>query len=312
MKQLQHKVIVKVALAAILLALINVPFLDTSMASAKAKPCLTMGTAVVIAGKSVDTCAVFYRTGSAIHVEKDSTRARYGLVFVTRTQSPQSATLINRGGASVSVPIELVPLSIRTGKALSQYLFRAALRTGKVVSLKPFLYVPTSTMVKPFRGTQFIGTVNNLSPSDGVGASAWMRWNFSDLDSQKQLQGQFVNLNSGVRSSPIMEPPAPCEAPLNNGDLATAWYSQVLGTTEGLSLYWDPAMHMPMDSELVVVMGSGVSYMASTPSINVLMKSKFDTGRQYSFNIHGNPMGTPYQFTGSFSAQTPVRPCSVN
>jgi len=311
-KQLQNKMTVKVVLATILLAFINVPFLDTSMASAKSKPCLTMGKAVAIAGKSVDTCAVFYQTGSAIQVEKDSASARYGLVSVTRTQPPQSATLIDRGGTSVAVPIELVPLSMRTGKALSQYLFRAGLLKGKVVSLKPFLYVPLSTMVKPFRDTQFIGTVNNLSPSEGVGASAWMRWNFSTLNSQKRLSGQFVNLNSAIRIGPILEPPAPCQPPLNNGEVPTAWYSGVLGTSEKLSLYWDPAMHMPMDSELVVVMGSGVSYMTSTPSINALMKSKLDTRRKFSFNIHGNPVGTPYQFTGTFSTKTPVRPCSVN
>jgi hypothetical protein len=311
-KQLQNKMIVKVVLATMLLALINVPFLDTSMASAKTKPCLTMGRAVAIASISVDTCAVFYHTGSAIHVEKDSTSARYGLVFVTRTQPPQSSTLINRSGESVSVPINLVPKSILSGKTLSQYLFRAGLRKGKVVSLKPFLYVPLSTMVKPFRDTQFIGTVNNLSPSDGVGPGAWMRWNFSTLNSQKQLSGQFVNLNSAIRIGPILEPPAPCQPPLNNGEVPTEWYSRVLGTSEKLSLYWDPAMHMPMDSELVVVMGSGVSYMTSTPSINALMKSKLDTRRKFSFNIHGNPVGTPYQFTGTFSAQTPVRACSLN
>jgi hypothetical protein len=309
-KQFLPKTVVKVVLAALTLAIVNVPFVETSLASAKIKPCLSMGQAIDVAGKSVDSCATFYPTGSAIHIEKDSQAASYGLMLVSLTAPPQTATLTNRDGVSIPVPIELVPESLRTDKTLSQYLFRAGLRKGKVVSLKPVLFVPTSTMVKPFANTQFIGTVNNLMPSDGIGLSAWMRWNFSKVNSEERLQGRFVNLNSAVRSSPTLKPPALCKAPLNNGVVPTAWYSPILGITDGLTLYWDPAMHMPMDSELVVVMGSGVSYMTSTPSINVLMKTKLDTRRAYSFSIHGNPMGTPSQFTGFFSAQKPVRSCT--
>jgi hypothetical protein len=200
-------------------------------------------------------------------------------------------------------------VSLRTDKTLSQFLFRVNFRQGKVDSLKPFLYVPASTMVKPFGKMQFIGSVKNLMPTDGIAASAWMRWNFSKLDAQQKMQGTFANLNSALRSGPLLKPLAPCQAPLNNGVVQTAWYSRTLGTTDKLSLYWDPAMHRPMDSELVVLMGSGVSYMTSTPSINALMKNKFDTGREYSFSIHGNPMGTPSQFTGFFSTQTPIRSC---
>ena len=312
MKQFLPKIVVKVVLAALTLAVVNVPFVETSLASAKVnvKPCLLLGQAIDVAGNPVDSCATFYRTGSAIHIEKDNKAASYGLLLVSLTAPPQTATLTNRDGVSIPVPIELVPESLRTEKTLSQYLFRAGLRKGKVVSLKPFLYVPTSTMVKPFANTQFIGTVNNLMPSDGINASAWMRWNFSKVNVEEKLQGRFVNLNSAVRSSPTLKPPAPCKAPLNNGAVPTAWYSPVLGTAEGLSLYWDPAMHMPMDSELVVVMGSGVSYMTSTPSLNVLLKTNLDTRRKFTFSIHGNPMGTPYQFTGFFTVQKPARSCT--
>ena len=314
MKQFLVKTTIKVAVAATVLAILNVQFVEAATAGgvAKVKPCASMGKTVALAGKPVDSCATFYRTGSAIHIEKDSTTVRYGVVLVTLTQPPQTATLINRDGVSVPLPINLVPMSLHADKTAAQYIFRAGVRKSKIVSLKPVLFVPTSTMVKPFGNTQFIGTVNNLQPSDGIDASAWVRWNFLKLNKKQELQGKFVNLNSAVRSSPIMEPPAPCQAPLNNGDVSTSWYSRILGTSDGLSMSWNPAMHTPLDSELVIAMGSGITYMTSTPSINVLMKSNMDTGRPYSFTIHGNPMGTPYQFTGSFSAQTPVRPCSVN
>jgi len=268
-----------------------------------------MGKAVTIAGKPVDTCASFYLKDSAIHVESDSAAASYGVLIVSLTEPPQTAVMLTRDGTSIPVPIDLVPVALRTDKTLAQYLFRAGFRNGKVDSLKPFLYVPASTMVKPFGKMQFTGAVKNMTPTDGIAPSAWMRWNFSKLDAEQKMQGTFANLNSAIRSGPLLKPVAPCQAPLNHGVVPTAWYSRTLGTTQGLSLYWEPAMHRPLDSELVVVMGSGVSYMTSTPSINVLIKNKFDTGREYTFSIHGNPMGTPYQFTGLFAAQTPVRSC---
>ena len=287
--------------------------LETSQARTVAapKPCLTMGKPILVAGKAVATCTAFYKTGSAIHIERDTKTTRYGLAIVSLSQPP-TATLTNRSGVQTPLAVKFVPAVLHGKKELSQYLFRATLRNGKIMSAKPVLYVPVGTMVKPFGSTQFIGTVNNLKPDDGIDSSAWMRWNFSKLNAQQKMQGRFVNLNSAVRINPILEPPAPCQAPLNNGPALTAWYSQVLGTAESLSLYWDPGMHMPMDSELVVVMGSGLSYMTSTPSINVLMRKNLDIAREYSFTIHGNPMGTPYQFTGNFSPVMPTRACTLD
>ena len=285
----------------------------TSQASTSAtpKPCLTMGKPIRVAGTSVATCASFHKTGSAIHIERDTMTARYGLAIVSLSQPP-TATLTDRAGVESLLSVKFVPAVLHGKKELSQYIFRATLRNGKIMSAKPVLYVPVGTMVKPFGSTQFIGTVNNLKPDEGIDSSAWMRWNFSKLNTQQKMKGRFVNLNSAVRINSILEPPAPCQAPLNNGPALTAWYSRVLGTAESLSLYWDPGMHMPMDSELVVAMGSGLSYMTSAPSINVLMRKNLDMARKYSFNIHGNPMGTPYQFTGNFSPVMPTRACTLD
>ena len=311
MNQFLRNLAAKAALGTLVISAVTVSSVETSAATTSGKPCLVMGAAVSVAHKPVSTCAAFYKKGTAIHIVKDIPTTRYGIVLVPTTRPAQSAVLINRDGAQTTMPIKFVPTGLRSDPVISQYIFRATLRKGKIIGLKPFLFVPTETMVKPFAQSQFIGTVHNMSPASGIASTAWMRWNFTNIDVEHKLQGRFVNLNSAVRASPILEPPAPCRAPLNNGGATSAWYSKTLGTSESMTMFWDPAMHAPMDSELVVVTGSGVSYMTSAPSINTLLKAKLDTTRDYSFTIHGNPMGTPYQFTGSFTALTTVRSCTL-
>ena len=280
-------------------------------------PCKFMGLRIKLDNFSVPSCANFYTHSSAIHLPADSPTAIYGVVVCNMAQSDLSATFYDRKNQTRKLPKGFVPKSIRGVKSAAQYVFKASLRSGKIIGLHPVLYIPTSTMVKPFSNSQYIGSVNNFAPVEGINTSDWVRWDFSTVDSSKKLAGTFVNLNKSVRASQMMEPPAPCEPALSVLEESTGWYTKIFGTNDAISLYWDPGMHTQMDSEYVVAMNSGITYMTGAPSINTLLAKTVRISAVTSWSIHGNPVGTPYNFepglglgfvTG-FSAKTPLVSC---
>jgi len=295
-------------------------FVTSPISAIVAKPCAKMGATIKVAEIVIPTCKVFYATKSAIRYPADSSAVKYGVAVVGESGSNSSATFFDRKNRQVLFQSSLVPKALSNKKEAVQYIFQATFRKQKIVALKPILFVPTSTMLKPFVNSQFLGQVNNLTPAVGISDSDWIRWNFDRVDAQGKLQGTFVNLKNSVRESQMMEPPAPCAPALLSLEGDTKWYSNIFGTTDGISMYWDPGMHSRMNSEYVVSMGSGITYMSGAPSINTLLNKTVNIGKVAQWSIHGNPMGTPYMFnkglglgfTPGFSAQTPVTNCSAN
>jgi len=301
----------------ILLAFVAGLIISPSSAS-PVKSCLSMGNKIKVERVSVPTCKQFYASGSAIKFPVDSKTAKYGVVVAGETGSSLKATFFDRNNKQTNIAQSLIPKTLVDKKQAVQYIFQATLRKQKIVSVKPVLFVPTGTMLKPFVNSQFLGQINNLTPAVGINDSDWIRWNFNQVDVHGKLQGAFVNLKTSVRTSQMTEPPATCASALLSLEGDTKWYSNVFGTTDDISMYWDPGMHSRMNSEYVVLVGSGITYMSGAPSINTLLNKTVNIGKVAQWSIHGNPMGTPYMFdkglgagfTPGFSKQTPVIACS--
>ena len=277
--------------------------------AATAKPCASLGKAVQLNGVSVPVCAALYASGSAIRLPRDTTAVRYGVLSTLST-----AHLLLRTGKQLSVRSTLVPKAPQVGagaKSYSQVIYRAAVRGGKVSRLVPALFVPTTTPLRAYRQKLFIGEINNLGATDGLPASDFVRLDFSGtFSADGALKGTFANLTQSVRRNSILEPPAPCEAALLGLDQArNDWYAPILGNSANITMAWDPAMHGPLDSELVIYLSSGISYMTHSPTLLELMTGHIDAAAQQQFSIHGNPMGTPAWFTGSFQTAFPLRTC---
>ena len=306
------KIISSILLAVLAGSIVN------PVAAAPTKACSLVGISIKIAKVSVPTCNEFYSRGSAIKFPADTAAFKYGVVASAGSSASSNATFFDRNNKQILFAQSLLPKPLANKKEAVQYIFRATFNKKKITSIQPVLFVPASTMLKPFIGTQFLGAVHNLIPADGINNDDWIRWNFNQLDSHDTLQGTFVNLNNSVRVSQLLEPPAPCAFALLSLESDTEWYSRIVGTTDAISMYWDPAMHSRMNSEFVVAMGTGITYMATAPTINVLLKSTMNIQSVTTWTIHGNPMGTPYMFdkgmglgfVPGFSQQTPVVGCS--
>ena len=175
----------------------------------------------------------------------------------------------------------------------------------------PALFVPLTAPPNAYRNKVFIGEVTNLLPATGVPPTDFVRMDFSAAFTDKSaLKGTFTNLTQSVRRSQMIEPPAPCQAALTGLDTArNDWYSAIFGSNKAITLVWDPAMHAPQDSELVNYVGGGIGYMTHSPTLLELMKGHIDVTAAKQFMIHGNPMGTPASFSGSFQNQFPIRTC---
>ncbi|MBU6347825.1 MAG: hypothetical protein KGQ38_04355 [Actinomycetales bacterium] len=300
-----------------LLGLSGALLLQNAQAKSVAKPCSKMANSVKVGNTTVPTCAKFYSSKPAIKSPADSKNEKYGVVVVGESGSDSVGALYDRSKKQTSFPAKLVPLPLRGKPEAVQYLFRAKLVKSKIVKLTPVLYVPKLTMLQPFENTQFLGQVNNLTPAEGINESEFIRWHFNNSDNQNRVVGRFMNLNDSVRMSQMVEPPAPCATSLATLQGSGDWYTKILGKSDEIYLQWFPAMHTRMDSEFVVQMSDGASYMSGAPTINALLKQKMDISKISSFTIHGNPMGTPYQFTTGlgmgyspgFSVQTSAPSC---
>ena len=169
-------------------------------------------------------------------------------------------------------------------------------------------------MIRPFINTSFVGEVNNMSPPDGIPVAQWVRWDFGSAFSSyslgqntiRALDGTFVNLHNSTTFSPCkLCDVLVCEPSLCANASACAWYEGFWGASPAMQLYWNPAMHLPGDSEFVPVFSSAITYMSGAPRPNELLVSNVDLTKEYTFVIHGTPIGTPQNFTGRFAPLLP-------
>lgn len=280
-------------------------------AAATAKPCREMGPSIVINGTTTPVCRALYATGAAIRFPNDGPTTRYGALN-TLTE----ATFVDRSGKQVPVKPALVPKTPNVGvgglKSYAQIIYRATLNKGKITKVAPALFVPVTVPLQAYKQQAFIGEANNLSAGEGVPATDFVRMDFSTtFNADGALMGRFTNLTKSVRRDQMTEPPAPCMAALLGLDQPrNDWYSAVLGTSGTIRLVWDPAMHAPQDSELVIYVGSGIGYMTHSPTLLELMSSHIKPSAQMQFTIHGNPIGTVAWFSGSFQPKFPVVECT--
>ncbi|MEI7655311.1 MAG: hypothetical protein WCJ22_00875 [Actinomycetes bacterium] len=289
-----------------------------SHAAAAPTPCAAMGTAIKVGAIKVPACSAFHKGSIAIKFPVDTATTAYGMVYERSTgmfgmpaaDRNSSAVFVDRNSKETTATGALVPKSLQGARSLVQYIFKATKQRGRIKTLAPVLFVPLGTMVKPFAGLEFRGTVASMGAPDNIDPNAWVRWDMNSHIANGKLGGDFTNLNKSVKTGMMFEPPSPCAysllAPLN-GD----WFSKVLGTSPRIHLEWNPAMHTAGDSEFVMFMGSGVSYMTAGPRVHDLLKSNLDPQGYREFTIHGNPMGAPYKFQGMFGPNQPGPLCNV-
>ena len=332
----------RLAVVAIIAAASGMGVVVAAPAAAAVQPCAAMGSPVYVGKVRVPVCTAFAKGSTAVRLPADTANSVYGMVsegfggimgarragavgqngtrFAQSGQRARAQTgnaptaaayLTTRSGKQVLGQASLVPTALRGKQTLMQFLFKATLKNGKLATLTPILFVPLSTMVKPFIGLQFAGSLANLNATEGVPESAVFRWNFGTSINNGSLSGTFPSLNSTVLAWAMREPPRDiCAEALRSNDAATAWYSPVLGISGLIRISWNPAMHAPGDSELVVFMDGGASYMTSAPRLHELLRTNINPWQERTFTIHGNPMGTPYAFTGQFMPTAALTPCT--
>jgi len=91
--------------------------------------------------------------------------------------------------------------------------------------------------------------------------------------------------------------------------------SQVVLVSQPLTLWCttpcsrrSPAMHAPLDSELVPVFSNHVSYMSGILTPLDLLVSNVNLTEEFAFVIHGTPIGVLRFFRGSFVKRGPPVP----
>lgn len=273
-------------------------------------PCLKMAKLVSINGAKTQVCEQLYRSAAGIRLPNDTREVAFGMLNTLGT-----ATFITRTNKSLPVKPGLLPKTPNVGvgglKSFAQIIYQASLKRGKITRLKPALFVPVTTPLLAYRNQTFIGDVTNLLPDADVPQTDFVRMDFGGtFTPEGALKGSFANLTRSVRRNQLVEPPAPCEAALLGTDTArNDWYIKIFGSNPEIKLVWDPAMHTPLDSELVVYVGGSIGYMTHSPTLLELMKRHIDTAATKQFMIHGNPMGTPANFTGAFQPSFPLRTC---
>ena len=176
-------------------------------------------------------------------------------------------------------------------------------------------------MMLPFRNHSFIGTVINSEPlPEGIKSTYWFRWDLSSSvglfdrnpyasdQSVWALDGTFVNLYQGVLDGDI------CRSGLIKDDATSEWFEHAVGNGTDLKFYWYSDMHFSLDSEFVPFFSNQVSYMTSLPNPAMLLASNVVVeGKEFSFVIHGTPVGVLQYFSGRFSKQLPPAiGCGIN
>jgi hypothetical protein len=209
------------------------------------------------------SCAVFHQTGAPLVVPGDTPSTRFGTLLLDYMGATK---LVDRAGAqwqllpSARPAINATLLDALQSAGWSHGLVVTGTfsKAGNLTGFRPLFHLPYATMLSPFKGTKFVGTITALGPPAGVNATAWVRWNFAAAvnstgaaKSQTRLPGVIVNLDRGVKEG------GRCQRALCATKAQCDFYTRTFGTSASMTLMWDPAMHNQQDSELVGRPGAG-------------------------------------------------------
>jgi len=198
------------------------------------------------------------------------------------------------------------------------FLFKANLnrRTRTISSISLAVYVPVETMVLPWAKTSFTGKIFNYNPEINVTQGAVTRFSFGDTIVTNPYRGQYssafpmlpgkiLNWNKSIRVRNTCVPPL-CAS--NNTDCQ--WYQKFWGEDGNIGIYWDPAMHAPGDTEMVIVFSNGVSYMSRGQRIIELLRARVKvTDKVFTFIVHGTPVNTLQHVAGKFTKAGGTQNC---
>ncbi len=243
-------------------------------------------------------CLSFYSNKSAIKVPVDTAIVKFGLL---------RDTFVTRDGESFSVAKDVKLPKYQRASEGEEWILRATLSGSKVSKIEPWLHVPLSTKLLKLRNSTFEGTISAL----GGEKSSWLRIDFSNLVIPKVsmstfVTGSIVNLDKSVKS--LVNGKYVCQKSLYGSSTSKLFLAPVVGLLNSVQIYWDPAMHSPGDSEIVLVLSSGVSYMTRTQSVLNLMVEK-ERVEQSVFMIHGNPMFVPAEIKGVWKKKMSLEYC---
>lgn len=294
-------------------------------------PCMITSNVLISAfNVTVTSCKQLHQGKQGIILPLDTSSVKYGGLSISGFSQP-SASFIDQKGNSHSVPKSTIPSYIPSpyfvslGQSLSQMIWKAQILKGVVQNLTLVLFVDPEALVLPFRNLTFIATIHNSPPlPDGVNPSYWSRWDFTSATEPfpsynekasqvPALKGTFTNLLRNVVYTPSkVSQVVICEkgllssqANVNEED----WFTRSVGNHSDLLLFWFPDMHMPFDSELVVVFSNQVTYMTALPTVYQLLSENINITRSYTFIIHGTPVGVLQSFTGTWSSKPSPMSC---
>jgi len=285
--------VLAVALASIPLVL--APIAEAAPSGGLDTACLRMGAPVSVLGHATPTCVQFH-ADTAVHAPLPTSTTAYGYLegamgaLHTFHSVYGSISVANGVGAKI---INSVSLSGRL-------LVRATIAAGEVIAVEPWLYINESAVTSVYANKQITGRAVALAPPVGVPASMWMRIAFAK--DAVHASGRIVNYQIGVKAH------GSCHSAMLTAATAS-FVRQTLGSHGDFTVSWNPAMHAPGDSEVVLQTSRGPSYMTRGPVLSELISGPW-APTEVSFVIHGNPVGTIAQLQGSVGPRTTVVPCS--
>lgn len=233
---------------------------------------------------TLPTCATFYDRGSAIHLPADTATTKYGVLFDTVGFTDRYAT-----NYPSDVTLGLTP------QVAGAIIVKATITSGRVSAAEPVLEILPAAVLKRYTGKAFIGLVKNLNPPSNVKHYPWFQMDFYQRIRNGRVFGEFLNYRVGIRWNHMKH----CRYAVMRSAAEHRWYRPIVGPTNKVTLGWNPAMH-GSDSELTLTFSSGVSYMRGLPPTASLLRRNLKSPGLYEFSIHGNPVGTPYQFSGQW------------
>lgn len=231
------------------------------MAGAAAiKTCKTTTTVKLPGVTGTVTSCVSFHTGTIpVLVRADTNFTKYGTI--DRDMYSDKLVFTDRNGqqyqlsATAKVPLNTSSLdALRlTGQAYGLIVVASINKQSVAHSVRTYVHVPFSTMLSPYRNTQFIASVSWLAPPATLAeTTAFIRWDFGgDIaitgagKLQTRLLGNFTNLLNATRDG------SQCQKALCSTKAACDLYTSTFGSTQSINMYWDPAMHRAGDSELV-------------------------------------------------------------
>ena len=257
------------------------PALASSSSAAAPAACRAMGSTEV-AGRTVVTCQAFYTSGPAIRVPADTATVVYGVL--------SEGTLKTRSG---DIPV--------AGSAWKQYastfglLIKARITKGTAVDPRPVVLVSQRAVLAPLAGQHSHAAIEWMSPPDGVGdADALVAFT-------SRTSASILNYHRAASIEGHCMPAIAATAAEKSA------YAPFFGKGT-LAVFWNPGMHSPTDSEIVLDSRSGPSWMSPGPQIVDLLTGPWKP-TEVSFRIHANPIGTPATLEGPLMPGTTATRC---